>query len=66
MRHDWILDVLTDMSLYADRNGLPGLKAKIEETLVVARIEARIDAAAGPRSELEDQLLRFRTARRAH
>lgn len=62
MRHDWIFDVLADLHSYADRNGLPELKQKIEETLVLAEIE--IDAAAA--SDDTEGNLRFRSARRAH
>ena len=60
MRHDWIFDVLADLHRYADRNGLPGLRAKVEEALIVARLETEGDADAS------DGLLRFRSARRAH
>ena len=44
MRHDWILDVLTDLRSYAAQNGLMALSLKAEETLRVARAE--IAAAA--------------------
>ena len=39
MRHDWIFDVLSDLRAYAVANGLPGLAAKADEALVVARAE---------------------------
>ena len=62
MRHDWIFDVLADLHSYADQNGLPGLKAKVEETLLVARLEARCD---GPQ-EGEAAVPGVRPVRRAH
>lgn len=43
MRHDWILDVLSDLKAYALANNLPALAAKAEEALIVARVE--IDAS---------------------
>ena len=33
MRHDWILDVLTDLHAYACRNDMPGLAEKVEAAL---------------------------------
>lgn len=36
MRHDWILDVLTDLHAYACRNELPGLADKVEAALDTA------------------------------
>lgn len=39
MRHDWVFEVLTDLSDYAERNGLPRLARKAAETLDVAREE---------------------------
>jgi hypothetical protein len=62
MRHDWIFDVLSDMCAYAEGNGLPRLRAKIEETLIVARLELPSDPADG----LDGGSVRFRSARRAH
>lgn len=44
MQHDWIFDVLKDLSDYARRNGLVALAQKAEETLRVA--ETEIAAAA--------------------
>jgi hypothetical protein len=57
MRHDWIIDVLSDLQAYADRNALQELALKLEETLAVARWELGEGAEAPP------PLLR---ARRAH
>ena len=62
MRHDWIFDVLADLHSYADRNGLSGLKAKVEETLVVARQEAGSDGEAGREGLAQG----FRSGRRTH
>lgn len=39
MRHDWIFDVLSDLRLYAQSNGLPALALKAEEALRIARAE---------------------------
>lgn len=39
MRHEWVLEVLTDLSDYAERNGLPRLARKAAETLAEAREE---------------------------
>lgn len=45
MRHDWILDVLTDLHAYACRNDMPGLAAKVEAALSEALREiSGIDA----------------------
>jgi hypothetical protein len=62
MCHDWIFDVLTDLQSYAERNGLPGVTAKLAETLVAARIEVGAD----PCPDRADELLRFRSARHTH
>jgi hypothetical protein len=42
MRHDWIFDVLSDLCSYATQNDLPGLAAKVSETLAEARREIAI------------------------
>ncbi len=39
MRHDWIIDVLSDLRSYALKNGLPELAAEVEACLRVARTE---------------------------
>ena len=39
MRHDWIVDVLTDLHAYATRNDLPGIAAKVQAALEQARLE---------------------------
>ena len=39
MRHDWILDVLTDLRSYAQKNSLPEIAAEAEALLEVARAE---------------------------
>jgi hypothetical protein len=45
-RHDWILDMLSDLKDYAAANGLPELACSVEMTLDVARREAA--CAPGP------------------
>lgn len=47
MRHEWIFDVLSDLRLYAQSNGLPALALKAEEALRIARAEV----AANPPAE---------------
>ena len=39
MGHEWIIDVLKDLSSYARANGLPALAGKAEEALRVAEAE---------------------------
>jgi hypothetical protein len=39
MGHDWIFDVLKDLTSYARANGLPALASKAEEALRVAEAE---------------------------
>jgi hypothetical protein len=39
MRHEWIVEVLTDMGRFADKNDLPALAAQIEVALMVAKVE---------------------------
>lgn len=39
MRHDWILDVLSDLRNYALRNGLAQLATQVDAALRVARAE---------------------------
>lgn len=47
MRHDWILDVLSDLHTYALANDLPDLASKVQETLMLARREIG-DAGPSP------------------
>lgn len=46
MRHDWIFDTLSDLADYASRNDLPELARKVEETLVTARREIKVETEA--------------------
>jgi len=39
MGHEWIIEVLRDLSVYANANGLPALAGKAEEALRVAEVE---------------------------
>jgi hypothetical protein len=48
MRHDWILDVLTDLRSYARANDLPALADKADEVLQVARMEIAAPPLARP------------------
>lgn len=48
-RHDWILDMLSDLQDYALANDLPDLAASVEGTLAIARREtAGGDGMADP------------------
>lgn len=48
MRHNWIIDVLTDLRSYAEVNNLPGIARAAQQTLdaAVAEISAVEDDAA--------------------
>ena len=39
MRHEWILEVLADLQVYAERNGLQATALKAQDALRVARAE---------------------------
>jgi hypothetical protein len=39
LRHDWIFDVLTDLRLYAQKNGLPDTAEGAEALLRLVRAE---------------------------
>ena len=39
MKHDWILDVLTDLRTFSRENDLLTLEAQLEDTQMVAAIE---------------------------
>lgn len=39
MRRDWILDVLTDLKVFARANGLPILAEQLDDTMIVAMAE---------------------------
>lgn len=50
MRHEWVLDVLSDLKAFAQANGLGTLSDHLDTTLALAAAEiAKIDAA--PRRE---------------
>ena len=44
MRHDWIIDVLADLRVYAEDNNLPALTAQVKLALQVAELEIGADA----------------------
>ena len=49
MGGDWILDVLTDLKSYAQRNGLTVLAEQLDDTRLVAAAEiATLDARRAP------------------
>lgn len=48
MRHDWIFDVLSDLKDYAVQNELPALAAKVEEALILARVEVEAQDDRSP------------------
>lgn len=39
MTCDWVIDVVSDLKTFAERNGLPRLAAQLEETAYLAAIE---------------------------
>jgi len=39
MRHDWIIDVLTDLRSYSQMHGMAALAQKVDEALSIARVE---------------------------
>ncbi len=46
MHHDWVLDVLSDLSNYARKNDLPGLAEQLDDTRHIAQCDiARASAA---------------------
>jgi hypothetical protein len=47
MSHDWVIDVLTDLRRFADRNGLPRLAMQLQESALLAAMEI----AARPQSQ---------------
>ncbi len=61
MRHDWILDVLTDLHAYACRNELPGLADKVE-----AALDAALREISGQEDEETGAVLRLFKRGRAH
>ena len=64
MQHDWILDVLTDLRSYAQKNALVALAAKVDDALLTARAElSDLSEAVEGRS---DGLARPSGSRRAH
>ena len=46
MSHEWVFDVLSDLLVYATRNELPGLAAKVSDAIDEARRE--INRSTGP------------------
>lgn len=48
MKHDWILDVLTDLRSFAKDNDLLTLDAQLEDTQLVAAIEIATLAERAP------------------
>lgn len=50
MRHDWIIDVLSDLQDYARRNDLADLALKVDEALATARREIAAADADAPLS----------------
>ncbi|APX21901.1 MAG: hypothetical protein CML50_18975 [Rhodobacteraceae bacterium] len=44
MRHDWIIDVLTDLKTFAQANALDALAEQLDEAQLVAEVEMASDA----------------------
>jgi predicted transcriptional regulator len=56
-RHDWILDMLSDLRDYATANDLSELASSVEVTLAIARREtARVDGQANPQPDRRARL----------
>ncbi len=51
MRHDWIIDVLSDLRSYAEQNGLPATARAADAALAVARDETRQGPPSLPRRD---------------
>lgn len=47
MRHDWIIDVLTDLTTFARDNQLEALAEQLDDTQLVAQIEIASAAKGG-------------------
>ncbi|WP_238364884.1 hypothetical protein [Mesobacterium pallidum] len=39
MTHDWILDVLTDLRTFAEKNDMTALAEQLDDTKIVAAVE---------------------------
>jgi hypothetical protein len=48
MQHDWILDVLADLTTFARRNGLTTLAEELDDAQLVAAAEIGLSARGGP------------------
>lgn len=49
MKHEWMIDVLTDLRRYAQRNDLPLLAGHLEEAVHLARVEGEVMLSEAPR-----------------
>lgn len=47
MKHDWILDVLRDLTAYAQANGMPALAEHMEDAQLLAAAEMERASGAG-------------------
>ena len=47
MRHDWIIDVLTDLQTFARANNLEALAGQLDDTRLVAQVEIASTSARG-------------------
>ena len=47
MNRDWILDVLTDLTTFAEANGLPRLALRLRETQAIAETEIAATRPSG-------------------
>ncbi len=47
MEHDWILDVLSDLRTYAERNHLPRLADQLSDTTLLAALEISSTSESG-------------------
>jgi hypothetical protein len=61
MTHDWVLDVLTDLKAFAERNGLMALADQLDDAAMIAAAEI-----ASSEGRLPDRGIDGREARPDH
>lgn len=54
MLHDWIIDVLTDLATYAQRNGMVALAEQLEDSKLIAARELAAARHGAPARAAKD------------
>lgn len=55
MPNEWILDVLTDLRLFAEQNGLSSLADQLDDTVLVAATEiASVGSSGGTNQKVDN------------